>query len=193
MGSTLRMPSLVHTGLESDDRTSKSQYEKYFKRWGFRKNLTKEEWTPIRQKVLARKRAGKESDVYLEGVLMPAKKVKRGIGRYQQTRCETNLTSHNHGKSVTGYSGSQAHVECTKASEHQTPNGVTIITPIPVGSSSNLFGDLLISQYFASLLYQQTVQSGEILGQGTLRVQSIWYLGRGNLPQLTRMPDQKPK
>jgi hypothetical protein len=42
------MPSLVHTGLESDDRTSKSQYEKYFKRWGFRKNLTKEEWTPIR-------------------------------------------------------------------------------------------------------------------------------------------------
>jgi hypothetical protein len=155
MGSTLRMPlSLVCTGVESDDCTSKSEYEKYFKLWGFRKYLTKEEWTSIRHKVLGRKREGKECEVYLGGVLMPAKKVKRGIARYQQTRCGTNLTSHNHGKSVTGYSGSHAHVECTKASEHKTPDGVTIVTPIPVGSSSNLFGDLLISQYFASLLYQ---------------------------------------
>jgi hypothetical protein len=103
MGSTLRMPSLVHTGLESDDFLSKSQYEKYFKRWKFRKNLTKEEWTPVRHKVLARKREGKESDIYLEGVLMPAKKVKRGIGRYQQTRCEVNLTSYDHGKLLTEY------------------------------------------------------------------------------------------
>jgi hypothetical protein len=155
MGSTLRMPSsLFYTGVESDDCTSKSEYEKYIKLWDFRKYLTKEEWTPIRHKVLARKREGKESEVYLGGVLMPAKRVKRGITRYQETRCETNLTSHNHGKSVTGYSGSQSHVECTKASEHQTPNGVTIVTPIPVGSSSNLFGELLISQYFASLIYQ---------------------------------------
>ena len=154
MGSTLRMSSLVHTGLESDDGTSEYEYEKYFKRWKFRKSLTKEEWAPIRHKVLARKREGKESDVYLEGVLMPAKKVKRGIGRYQQTNCEMNLTSYNHGKFVTEYSGSQAHIECTKASEPRTPNGVTIATPIPIGSSSNLIGDLLISQYFASLLYQ---------------------------------------
>jgi hypothetical protein len=154
MGSTLRRPSLVYTSLESDNCTSKSQYEKYFKRWKFRKNLTKEEWTPVRQKVLARKREGKESDVYLEGVLMPAKKVKRGIGRYQQTLYDMNLTSYDHGKFVTEYSGSQAYVERTKASELQTPNGVTIATPKPVVSSSNLFGDLLISQYFASLLYQ---------------------------------------
>ncbi|KAH7371173.1 ankyrin repeat-containing domain protein [Pyrenochaeta sp. MPI-SDFR-AT-0127] len=120
--------------------TTKSQYEKYFKRWKFRKSLTKEEWTPVRHKVNARKREGKESDVYLEGVLMPAKKVKRGIGRYQQTLCEMNLTSYDH------------------ARELQTPNGVTIATPIPIGSSSNLFGGLLISQYFASLLYQASPQ-----------------------------------
>lgn len=154
MGSTLRMPSFVHTDLEPDDCTSKSQYVKYFKRWKFRKSLTKEEWTPVRHKVLARKREGKESDVYLEGVLMPAKKVKRGIGRYQQTRGEIDLTSYDHGKFLPQYSGSQAHIECTKASELHTPNGVTIATPIPIGSSSKFFGDLLISQYFASLLYQ---------------------------------------
>jgi hypothetical protein len=154
MDSTLRMSSLVYIGPESDDCTSKSQYEKYFKRWKFRKSLTKEEWTPIRHKVLARKREGKESDVYLEGVLMPAKKVKRGIGRYQQTRCEINLTSYDHGEFVTEYLRSQAHIECTKASEIRTPSGVTIATPVPVESRSNLFGDLFISQYFASLLYQ---------------------------------------
>lgn len=100
MDSTLRMSPLIHASLESDDCISKSEYEKYLKRWKFRKNLTKEEWTPVRHKVLARKREGKESDVYLEGVLMPAKRVKRGIGRYQQTHCEMNLTSYDHGESV---------------------------------------------------------------------------------------------
>ncbi|KAH7095457.1 ankyrin repeat-containing domain protein [Paraphoma chrysanthemicola] len=120
--------------------TTKSQYEKYFKRWKFRKSLSKKEWTPVRHKILARKREGKESDVYLEGVLMPAKKVKRGIGRYQQTRCGMNSTGYDH------------------VSELQTPDGVTIATPIPSGSSSTLFEDLLISQYFASLLYQVSPQ-----------------------------------
>lgn len=104
MGSILRMSSLIHTGLETDDCTSKSQYGKYFKRWNFRKSLSKEEWKPVRHKVLARKREGKESDVYLEGVLMPAKKVKRGIGRYQQTHCKMNLTSYDYGKFLTEYS-----------------------------------------------------------------------------------------
>jgi hypothetical protein len=155
MGSTLRMPSsLFYTGVESDDCTSKSEYEKYFKLWDFRKYLTKEEWTPIRHKVLARKREGKESEVYLGGVLMPAKRVKRGIARYQHTLCEMNLTSHDHSKFRVEWSGSQAHIDCTKASELQTPNGVTIATPLQIGTSLNLFGDLLISQYFASLLYQ---------------------------------------
>ncbi|KAF2109741.1 ankyrin repeat-containing domain protein [Lophiotrema nucula] len=122
------------------------QYEKHFKRWKFRKNLKKEEWIPVKKKVLARKREGKESDIYLEGVLMPAKKVKRGIGRYRKADNEIDLFSHDY------------------ASVPQTPDGIIIATPNAMEVETNIFGNLPISHYFAALFCQANPQDLNTIG-----------------------------
>jgi hypothetical protein len=59
----------------------KAQYEKKFKEWGFKKNHTKEDWRIVGYKVGQRKRAAKESNVYLDHELMPRKKLQKEISR----------------------------------------------------------------------------------------------------------------
>jgi post-segregation antitoxin (ccd killing protein) len=59
----------------------KAQYEKKFKDWGFQKHRTKQDWKVMGQKLGARKRMAKESNVYLDGQLVPAKKVRKEISR----------------------------------------------------------------------------------------------------------------
>lgn len=61
---------------------SKAQYELHFKKWGFRKNLTKEEWRVVDHKIGKRKREHKESEVLLDKFLIESKKVKRATLRY---------------------------------------------------------------------------------------------------------------
>lgn len=59
----------------------KAQYEKKIKEWGFQKNHTKDDWKIIGQKVGLRKRTAKESNVYLDGELMPRKRLQKEISR----------------------------------------------------------------------------------------------------------------
>jgi hypothetical protein len=59
----------------------KAQYEKKFREWGFKKNHTKEDWKIVGHKVGQRKRAAKESNIYLDRELMPRKKVQKEISR----------------------------------------------------------------------------------------------------------------
>jgi hypothetical protein len=59
----------------------KAQYEKKFKEWGFKKNHTKEDWRIVGNKVEQRKRAAKESNVYLDRELVPQKKLRKEISR----------------------------------------------------------------------------------------------------------------
>jgi hypothetical protein len=59
----------------------KAQYEKKFKEWGFQKNRTKDDWKAVSQKVGLRKRTAKESNVYIDGELMPRKKLQKEISR----------------------------------------------------------------------------------------------------------------
>ena len=59
----------------------KQQYEKKFKEWGYKKNHTKEDWRIVGYKVGQRKRAAKESNVYLDQELMPRKKLQKEISR----------------------------------------------------------------------------------------------------------------
>jgi hypothetical protein len=59
----------------------KTQYEKQFKGWGFQKNRTKQNWKDLGQNIGARKRMAKESNIYLDGKLVPAKKVRKEISR----------------------------------------------------------------------------------------------------------------
>lgn len=61
--------------------TRKKQYETAFKKWGFRKNkFNPEKWKVVNRKIQKRKRElGKESEVYVDGIKYPPKKVQVGI------------------------------------------------------------------------------------------------------------------
>ncbi|KEY74580.1 hypothetical protein S7711_05012 [Stachybotrys chartarum IBT 7711] len=62
-------------------QASKSQYEGHLKRWRFSKKKTKEMWQVISGKVRKRKENHKSSNVYLNGLLVPAKKLSKEISR----------------------------------------------------------------------------------------------------------------
>jgi hypothetical protein len=61
---------------------SKSQYSRQFKSWKFRKNIKDDEWKFVQARVQKRKRDGKESNVYVDGVLMPATKMRKEVARH---------------------------------------------------------------------------------------------------------------
>jgi Clr5 domain len=65
----------------TDITLRKSQYERHFKEWRFRKHLKKEEWAAVEHRLLKRKRALKESVVYVDGILLPPKKLRKEISR----------------------------------------------------------------------------------------------------------------
>ncbi|KAF2798621.1 hypothetical protein K505DRAFT_232948, partial [Melanomma pulvis-pyrius CBS 109.77] len=58
-----------------------SQYETRFRRWGFRKNLKRDDWKIIDNVRAERKQAGKSSEVYLNGELIPEEKVQKETSR----------------------------------------------------------------------------------------------------------------
>ncbi|OQU94322.1 Ankyrin repeat-containing protein [Cladophialophora immunda] len=87
---------------------SKAQFELHFDRWNFRKNLTKEEWRSVTHKIQKRKRDHKESEVYMNGLLMNPKKVQKAMSRY----------------------GSASGI-LFQASSPQTPGDITVRTPLP--------------------------------------------------------------
>ncbi|KFA51399.1 hypothetical protein S40293_03259 [Stachybotrys chartarum IBT 40293] len=62
-------------------QASKSQYEGHLKRWRFSKKKTKEMWQVISGKVRKRRENHKSSNVYLNGLLVPAKKLSKEISR----------------------------------------------------------------------------------------------------------------
>jgi len=61
---------------------SKAQYIRKFKQWNFEKNSTKEKWKFIARCLKKRKLDGKESETYINGKLIPRKKVKKEVSRY---------------------------------------------------------------------------------------------------------------
>jgi hypothetical protein len=61
--------------------TSKPQYERQFKKWGFRKNLKSLEWKAVSHHLRKRKREGKESDLYVDETLVPEKKLRKETAR----------------------------------------------------------------------------------------------------------------
>ncbi|KAL5331146.1 hypothetical protein ACEPPN_000675 [Leptodophora sp. 'Broadleaf-Isolate-01'] len=60
---------------------SKNQYERKFKEWNFRKNLTVEEREHVLRKKRKRDEAGKETRVVLHGVEIPNKRLKKEESR----------------------------------------------------------------------------------------------------------------
>lgn len=52
------------------------------KRWNLRKNLSELEWKVIDHKTKKRKADDKDSDIYLNGFLIPQKRVQTGFAHY---------------------------------------------------------------------------------------------------------------
>ncbi|KAI0173724.1 Clr5 domain-containing protein [Pestalotiopsis sp. NC0098] len=70
---------------------TKSQYETKFKAWRFFKNDTKipaTTWKHVAHKVEKRKRDNKESDVFINGVQVDHKRVRKEISRYRYSTTE---------------------------------------------------------------------------------------------------------
>ncbi|KAH8651560.1 ankyrin repeat-containing domain protein [Tricladium varicosporioides] len=61
---------------------SKAQYTRKFDEWGFKKNSTDAKWKFIARKLQKRNLEGKESDTYIDGKLVPRKKVKKEVSRH---------------------------------------------------------------------------------------------------------------
>lgn len=60
----------------------KAQYIRKFKQWNFEKNSTKEKWKFSARCLKERKLDDKESETYINGKLIPRKKVKKEVSRY---------------------------------------------------------------------------------------------------------------
>ncbi|KAI5802988.1 Clr5 domain-containing protein [Geopyxis carbonaria] len=67
-------------GLEA----SKNEYQRIFKQWDFRKNLTQKEWAFVNHRTRKRKAedATKETEVTFQGVRQDPKRVKKELNRY---------------------------------------------------------------------------------------------------------------
>ncbi|KAL2785418.1 ankyrin repeat-containing domain protein [Aspergillus keveii] len=96
---------------------SKGQYVKYFERWGFQKNqkISASDGVFIERRVNKRKHMfGKESEVYVDGILYPTRKIKKA--RYGKA-CVSTVEA----------------AEASAAPSPSTPNGITVYTPASPG------------------------------------------------------------
>jgi hypothetical protein len=69
------------SGSIADILCSKCQYETTFKKWNLRKNLSKKEWEFVHVRTKKRKACDKDSAVYLNDFLIPAKRVQKEFDR----------------------------------------------------------------------------------------------------------------
>jgi hypothetical protein len=65
------------------------------KKWGIRKNGTKENWKIIARLVRIKEHEGKRTDIYLYGKRIPTAKVKKQISRYLTTLEWNNFSEGN--------------------------------------------------------------------------------------------------
>lgn len=75
-------PLIICSTSCADWCNSKAQYIRKFEQWGFKKNSTDENWKYIAHKLQKRNLEGKESDTYVNGKLVPRKKVKKEVSRH---------------------------------------------------------------------------------------------------------------
>ncbi|KAH7047454.1 ankyrin repeat-containing domain protein [Macrophomina phaseolina] len=58
------------------------QYERQFKKWGFRKNLPLDTWQFVARRIEKRKREGKDTEFRIDGIRIPQKKLVKATSRY---------------------------------------------------------------------------------------------------------------
>lgn len=82
-------------GSSANHGDSKAQYVRQFKKWGFGKNSTTEEWKFIARRIRKRALEGKESETYIRGELATNKKIKKEISRHVPPSFENGRNSGN--------------------------------------------------------------------------------------------------
>jgi hypothetical protein len=102
----------------------KAQYERYFNEWGLSKKRKKDAYKVIGQKIKLRRTRGKDSDVYLDGELMPRKKIQKEISR-QGYMTTSEQISQDHGELVLTL-GLNLIIEFTDLVSNDSPNSTWI-------------------------------------------------------------------
>ncbi|RDL41644.1 uncharacterized protein BP5553_01623 [Venustampulla echinocandica] len=113
-------------------KRTKAQYERQFKKWGFQKYRTKEDWKTMNQKIELRKRNATESNIYCDGELMSNKKLRKEISRQ-------------------GYMTSTEQFIRAQEPPPQTPPGFDIRTPTAQPLFRLVFENLPILQFQAKI------------------------------------------
>ena len=106
---------------------SKSQYERHFKKWKFRKNLKSEEWKAVHHHVSKRKRNDKESDVYIDDILVPREKVRKETSRNSFVSIVEQCVQGNAALALQG--NILILVTAFSAPSSAMPNGLLVCTP----------------------------------------------------------------
>ncbi|UPL00340.1 hypothetical protein LCI18_011274 [Fusarium solani-melongenae] len=81
-------------------QASKAQYVRKLKNWGMEKNSTNQKWKVAAQQVQKRKLEGKETEILINGRLVPWKKLRKATARYtgsQSDRIEGSEWEHSMG------------------------------------------------------------------------------------------------
>ncbi|KAH6967929.1 ankyrin repeat-containing domain protein [Ilyonectria sp. MPI-CAGE-AT-0026] len=66
---------------------TKSQYVRKLKNWGMEKYINGEKWKIAFNLMQKRKRSGKETELSIDGKVIPLKKMKKEMGRYSYSQC----------------------------------------------------------------------------------------------------------
>jgi hypothetical protein len=109
---------------------SKAQYELQFKKWGFKKYRTADDWKIVAEKVKKRNRESKDSEVYINGALVNPKKLRKETLRYGSTSKKAEMQAQ--GSYFRILLSSSSHFETSSITSntgrHRHPHTITITT-----------------------------------------------------------------
>lgn len=112
----------------TDFAGSKAQYERWFKKWKFHKNRKSRDWKSASRIIEKRKRDGKESDLYIDGVLISKKRICKETSRHN---FQTIQERYGEGSSCSSFLvyGLEYLLIFLAAPSPKTPDGFYVCTP----------------------------------------------------------------
>ncbi|CEN60324.1 hypothetical protein ASPCAL02765 [Aspergillus calidoustus] len=111
-------------------RATRTQYDRKFREWGWRKNLKSQEWRIIGSQIAQSKNAGKLPSVYINGMLVPEETVWRSTRRHDFPTIKERYCP---------------------APRPKTPGGVYICTPPALASQSSFWDNTPWIQFLRTI------------------------------------------
>lgn len=118
--SVMTSPRVCYYRPRLTPTNSPSQYTRQFRKWGLKKNATREAWELASLQVKKRELEGKDTEIRMNNRPVPAKKLKKAILRYAD---QTSQASQDLGKLSplrTSYSDFHAHSSRQRCSGERT-------------------------------------------------------------------------